>query len=124
MLSRCSEGEVVVEQVPGVFLRQQIPYQPDAPLCAEEMCCKEFGCKEREMQVCSRARVGLPPIQKEDEKDHEAHTESLILQRDTMRHLTDWFYPDGGWGWTVVVVAILINIVALGPLLGGGQVLA
>ena len=97
MLYRCSEGEVVVEQVPGVFLRQQIPYQLDAPHCAEEMC-KEFGCKEREMQVCSRARVGLPPIQKEEEKkDHEAHTESLILQRDTMRHLTDWFYPDGGW---------------------------
>ena len=129
ILCRCSEGEVVVEQVPGVFLRQQIPYQPDAPLCSEEMC-KQFGCREREMQICSRAREGrdcartqLPPTQKEEEKDHEAHTESLILQRETMRHLTDWFYPDGGWGWTVVVVAILINLVALGPLLGGGQVL-
>ena len=129
LMRRCSEGEVVVEQVPGVFLRQQIPYQPDAPHCSEEMC-KQFGCREREMQICSRAREGrdcartqLLPTQKEEEKDHEAHTESLILQRETMRHLTDWFYPDGGWGWTVVVVAILINLVALGPLLGGGQVL-
>ena len=112
-------------QVPGVFLRQ--PFQPDNPLpdcccCVEEMC-KEFACREREMEICSRdcARVQLPPIRK-DEKDHEAHTESLILQRDTMRHLTDWFYPDGGWGWTVVVVAVLINLLTIGPLLGGGQV--
>ena len=117
--------------MPGVFLRQ--PFQPDNPLpdfccCVEEMC-KGIGCREREMEICSRAkegrdcaRVQLPPIRK-DEKDHEAHTESLILQRDTMRHLTDWFYPDGGWGWTVVVVAVLINLLTIGPLLGGGQVL-
>ena len=30
--------------------------------------------------------------------------------------------PDGGWGWVVVCVAILVNLVALGPLLGSGQV--
>ena len=88
--------------------------------------CKEFGCRDREMQVCNRGKEGRDcaraPVKK-DEKDHEAHTESLILQRETMRHLTDWFYPDGGWGWTVVLVAILINLVALGPVLGGGQVL-
>ena len=86
--------------------------------------CKEFGCREREIQICSRAKEGCARLPvKKDERDHEAHTESLILQRDTMRHLTDWFYPDGGWGWTVVVVAIIINLVTLGPLLGGGQVL-
>ena len=84
--------------------------------------CHQFGCREREMQICSRSRVQLAPIQSDEEKDHEAHTESLILQRDTMRHLTDWFYPDGGWGWIVVAVAIVINLVTLGPLLGGGQV--
>ena len=78
------------------------------------------------MQLCNRGKEGRDcaraPVKK-DEKDREAHTESLILQRETMRHLTDWFYPDGGWGWTVVLVAILINLVALGPVLGGGQVL-
>ena len=30
--------------------------------------------------------------------------------------------PDGGWGWVVVCVAILVNLVAVGPVLGGGQV--
>ena len=56
---------------------------------------------------------------KEEKKDHEALTESLILQRETMRHLTEWFYPDGEWGWVVVFVAILVNLVAVGPVLGG-----
>ena len=98
--------------------------------------CKEFCCTEREVQVCRTKEIrhcgGVSLTQMiekgggrgaDEVEDREAHTESLILSRDTMRHLTDWFYPDGGWGWTVVVVAVLINLVALGPVLGGAQVL-
>ena len=93
--------------------------------------CQQDGCPERGTQEVrggeGRTWPGakLPPRQvkdKEEKKVHEALTESLILQREAMRHLTDWFYPDGGWGWVVICVAILFNLVALGPVLGGGQV--
>ena len=116
---------MVVEQVPGVFLRQNLSW--------EEMCA-DPGCNVRENQVGGEVRgqrarkrrkgAHLPLVQEEEkEEDHEARTESLILQRGSMRHLADWFYPDGGWGWRVVVAAALIQLLAIGPVLGGGQVL-
>ena len=114
----------MVEQVPGVFLRQNFSW--------EEMCA-DPGCDVRENQVGAEVRVRarkrrkgaqLPLVQEEEkEEDHEARTESLILQRGSMRHLADWFYPDGGWGWRVVIAAAFIQLLAIGPVLGGGQVL-
>ena len=163
-LFRFSNGEVVVEQVPGVFLRQMVDHTeisnnfkeveevvlntkvveevPGGISCKGDLVrvghkwvvarlCQQEGYPERGAQVVrggeGRTWPGakLPPRQakgKEEKKDHEALTESLILQRETMRHLTAWFYPDGGWGWVVVCVAILVNLVAVGPVLGGGQV--
>ena len=160
-LFRFSNGEIVVEKVPGVFLRQAVDQTGlddnfkevvDNTKVVEEVpgvigrkgdlvrvghrwvvarLCQQEGCPERGAQVVrggeGRTWPGakLPPRQvkgKEEKKDHEALTESLILQRETMRHLTAWFYPDGGWGWVVVCVAILVKLVALGPLLGSGQV--
>ena len=131
---RCSEGEVVVEQAPGVFLRHNLDLNSewDLPDCGGvEGMCAEPGCALRENQVAARVRsrkrkmAGHLPLVQEEEKegDHEARTESLILQRGSMRHLADWFYPDGGWGWRVVLAAALIQILVLGPVLGGGQVL-
>ena len=71
-----------------------------------------------------KRRAQLPLVQEEEkDEDHEARTESLILQRGSMRHLADWFYPDGGWGWRVVIAAAFIQLLAIGPVLGGGQVL-
>ena len=160
---RFSNGEVVVEQVPGVFLRQMVDHTevsdnfkevddvvlntkvveevPGVIGCKGDLVrvghrrvvaglCQQEGCPERGTQVVRGgegtwpgAKLPLRQVKdKEEKKDHEALTESLILQRETMRHLTVWFYPDGGWGWVVVCVAILVNIIALGPLLGSGQV--
>ena len=131
---RCSEGEVVVEQAPGVFLRHNLDLNRewDLPDCGGvEGMCAEPGCALRENQVAARVRsrkrkmAGQLPLVQEEEKegDHEARTESLILQRGSMRHLADWFYPDGGWGRRGVLAAALIQILVLGPVLGGGQVL-
>ena len=119
----------VVEEVPGVIGckgdRVRVGHRRVvAGLCQQE------GCPERGAQVVRGgegtwpgAKLPLRQVKdKEEKKDHEALTESLILQRETMRHLTDWFYPDGGWGWVVVFVATLVNLVAVGPVLGGGQV--
>ena len=162
-LFRFSNGEIVVEQVPGVFLRQMVDHTEisnnfkeveevvDNTKVVEEVpgvigrkgdlvrvghrwvvagLCQQEGCPERGTKVvrgCEgtwpRAKLPVSQVKdKEEKKDHEALAESLILQREIMRHLTDWFYPDGGWGWVVVFVAILVNLVAVGPLLGSGQV--
>ena len=125
----------MVEQAPGVFLRHNLDLNSewDLPDCGGvEGMCAEPGCALRENQVAARVRsrkrkmAGHLPLVQEEEKegDHEARTESLILQRGSMRHLADWFYPDGGWGWRVVLAAALIQILVLGPVLGGGQVLS
>ena len=110
--------------MPGVFLRQNLSW---------EGMCADPGCNVRENQVGGEVKVRvrkrrrgaqLPLVlEEEKEEDHEARTESLILQRGSMRHLADWFYPDGGWGWRVVIAAALIQRLAIGPVLGGGQVL-
>ena len=56
-------------------------------------------------------------------EDHEARTESVILRRGSMRHLGDWFYPEGGWGWWVLLAALLVQGLSLGPVLGGSHTL-
>ena len=119
----------VVEEVPGVIGSKGDLVRVGHRWVVARLC-QQDGCPERGAQVVRGGEgtwpgAKLPPRQvkdKEEKKDHEALTESLILQREAMRHLTDWFYPDGGWGWVVVCVAILVNLVAVGPVLGGGQV--
>ena len=118
-----------VEEVPGVIVSKGDLVRVGHRWVVARLC-QQDGCPERGAQVVRGGEgtwpgAKLPPRQvkdKEEKKDHEALTESLILQREAMRHLTDWFYPDGGWGWVVVCVAILVNLVAVGPVLGGGQV--
>ena len=31
-----------------------------------------------------------------------------------LRTLKQHYYPEGGWGWVIVTVAILVNIIAVG----------
>jgi len=56
-------------------------------------------------------------------QDHSAKTEAVILRRDSMRHIGDWFYPEGGWGWRVVISSMIINILSMGLIMSAGQVL-
>ena len=120
----------VVEEVPGVIGqkgdRVRVRHRWVVAALCQQKACPGRGTKVvRGGEGRTWTGAKLPPRQvkgKEEKKDHEALAESLILQRKTMRHLTDWFYPDGGWGWVVVFVAILVNLVAVGPVLGGGQV--
>ena len=62
-------------------------------------------------------------LERDEENDHEARTEAKILRRDSMRHIGDWFYPDGGWGWCVLFIACVLNIVSMGPVMSGSQVM-
>ena len=55
--------------------------------------------------------------------DAEEAAEVAILSRDCMKHLGDWYYPEGGWGWVVVTVSVLTTIMTQGLVLGGGQVM-
>ena len=51
--------------------------------------------------------------------DAEEAAEVAILSRDCMKHLGDWYYPEGGWGWVVVLCTFLCNALTTGLLLSG-----
>jgi hypothetical protein len=40
--------------------------------------------------------------------------EEKILRRREMSHLFQWYYPEGGWGWIILVCAMLSQMLAHG----------
>ena len=56
-------------------------------------------------------------------QDHSAKAEAIILSRDSMRHIGDWFYPEGGWGWKVVMTSLILNVLSIGLIMSQGQVM-
>ena len=56
-------------------------------------------------------------------QDHSAKTEAIIMRRDSMRHIGDWFYPEGGWGWRVITASMIINVLSMGLIMSEGQVM-
>ena len=55
--------------------------------------------------------------------DAEEAAEVAILSRDCMKHLGDWYYPEGGWGWMVVIVSLLTSVLSTDMIMGGGHVM-
>ena len=55
--------------------------------------------------------------------DAEEAAEVAILSRDCMRHLGDWYYPEGGWGWVVVTMTLITSVLSSGMLMGGGNIM-
>ena len=55
--------------------------------------------------------------------DADEAAEVAILSRDCMKHLGDWYYPEGGWGWIVVMVSMLTSLLSTGMIMGGGHVM-
>ena len=53
--------------------------------------------------------------------DAEEAAEVAILSRDCMKHLGDWYYPEGGWGWVVFLSSLLLSLLSLGLLVGAGD---
>ncbi len=39
-------------------------------------------------------------------KQTELDIEEKILRRREMAHLFQWYYPEGGWGWVILICAI------------------
>ena len=56
-------------------------------------------------------------------QDHSAKAEAMILRRDSMRHIGDWFYPEGGWGWKVMISSLIMNMLSMGLIMSQGQVM-
>ena len=52
--------------------------------------------------------------------DAEEAAEVAILSRDCMKHLGDWYYPEGGWGWVVFLSSLFISLLSLGLVMGAG----
>ena len=44
--------------------------------------------------------------------------EEKILRRREMAHLFQWYYPEGGWGWVILVCAFISQSLAHGLQLG------
>ena len=40
--------------------------------------------------------------------------EEKILRRREMTHLFQWYYPEGGWGWVILICAFLSQTLAHG----------
>lgn len=53
--------------------------------------------------------------------DAEEAAEVAILSRDCMKHLGDWYYPEGGWGWVVMAVSMVTSVLSWGMVMGGGH---
>ena len=53
-------------------------------------------------------------------RDPETDIEDRILRRREMSHLFQWYYPEGGWGWVILVCAGLSGAMANGFQLGFG----
>ena len=68
------------------------------------------------------ALASAPPIALRG--DPETDIEERILRRREMSHLFQWYYPEGGWGWIVLVCAALSGAIANGFQLGFGHPLA
>ena len=56
-------------------------------------------------------------------QDHSARAEAIILRRDSMRHIGDWFYPEGEWGWMVLITSLVMNVLSIGLIMSQGQVM-
>ena len=51
-------------------------------------------------------------------KEPELDIEEKILRRREMAHLFQWYYPEGGWGWVILVCAFISQSLAHGLQLG------
>ena len=47
-------------------------------------------------------------------KTEDLDIEEKILRRREMTHLFQWYYPEGGWGWVILVCAFLSQTLAHG----------
>ena len=50
--------------------------------------------------------------------------EERILPKHQIRKLQTWYYLDGGWGWIVLMVSIIVNIINHGIILSFGHTIA
>ena len=80
--------------------------------------------EEREKEVLEH-KIGLPGQRFLDNEcqDHSAKAEAIILSRDSMKHIGDWFYPEGGWGWKVMIISLIMNVLSIGLIMSQGQVM-
>jgi len=56
------------------------------------------------------------PVAAVNNKEPDTDIEERILRRREMAHLFHWYYPEGGWGWTVLACACAANALATGVL--------
>ena len=59
-----------------------------------------------------------PESRQNGSKEPELDIEEKILRRREMAHLFQWYYPEGGWGWVILVCAFISQSLAHGLQLG------
>lgn len=66
-----------------------------------------------EMSMINHKKPMLPLVPP-PMKDSDTDIEEKILRRREMAHLFQWYYPEGGWGWVVLVCASLARALSQG----------
>lgn len=74
---------------------------------------------EKQVVNCgSSLSNSLNLIVKKADNEAELDIEEKILRRREMAHLFQWYYPEGGWGWVILLCAFVSQTLAHGLQLG------
>ena len=63
---------------------------------------------------CTPDKSKTAPTGEHQANEADLDIEEKILRRREMAHLFQWYYPEGGWGWIILLCAFLSQTLSQG----------
>ena len=113
-----SDSTIYSMQIMTPFLTLKSPMclvQPQSIICNLKTCLMSFFCyllfsSQDVKDSSSYGRLTSQCWRGQEDLD----IEEKILRRREMTHLFQWYYPEGGWGWVILICAFLSQTLAHG----------